>query len=123
MSRNPLSGPVLLLMLLVGLAGCGSGGEGDATSANGTGAADAQPLEISGKKIYGEYCFSCHGPGLNGAPKLGDKEAWAPRLAKGVDLMLQATIDGIPPAMPPMGLCMSCSNEELRAAVEYMSTQ
>ena len=73
-----------------------------------------------GKKIYGEYCFSCHGPGLNGAPKLGDAEAWAPRVAKGEALLLQTTIEGIPPAMPPRGICMSCSDEELAATIKYM---
>ncbi len=78
------------------------------------------PPAIDGKKIYGEYCFSCHTPGLSGAPKLGDKDAWAPRIAKGPALLLQTTIDGIPPAMPPRGLCMGCSDEELEAAVQYM---
>ena len=73
-----------------------------------------------GEKIYGEYCFSCHSPGLNGAPKLGDAQAWAPRIARGKSMLLQTTIEGIPPAMPPRGICMSCTDEELRQAIEYM---
>ena len=73
-----------------------------------------------GEKIYAEYCFSCHTPGLNGAPKLGDAEAWAPRIALGKSLLLQTTIEGIPPAMPPRGICMSCTDEELIQAIEYM---
>lgn len=77
-------------------------------------------MAVVGEKIYSEYCFSCHTPGLNGAPKLGDAEAWAPRVAKGEELLLQTTIEGIPPAMPPRGICMSCSDEELAAAIQYM---
>jgi cytochrome c5 len=82
-------------------------------------AAIPDPL-LNGQKIYGEYCFSCHTPGLNGAPKLGDEEGWAPRIAKGEALLLQTTIEGIPPAMPPRGICMSCTDEELRDAIAFM---
>jgi cytochrome c5 len=77
------------------------------------------PLAI-GQRIYGEYCFSCHSSGLNGAPKLGDKEGWAPRIAKGEALLLQTTIEGIPPAMPPRGICMRCSDEELAHTIAFM---
>ncbi|MEM7101418.1 MAG: c-type cytochrome [Pseudomonadota bacterium] len=73
-----------------------------------------------GEKIYEQYCFSCHTPGLSGAPKLGDKEAWAPRIAKGQALLLTTTIEGIVPAMPPKGLCRSCSDEELAQVVDFM---
>ncbi len=78
---------------------------------------------VIGQKIYGEYCFSCHSTGLNGAPKLGDKEGWAPRIAKGEALLLQTTIEGIPPAMPPRGICMGCSDEELAHAITFMIVQ
>ena len=99
------------------------------SGAVGTAAAEAQqivsapdPMEV-GEKIYGESCFSCHAAGLSGAPKLGDVEAWAPRIAKGEALLLQATIEGVPPAMPPRGICMSCSDEELASAITYMIAQ
>ncbi|NOX50280.1 MAG: cytochrome c5 family protein [Gammaproteobacteria bacterium] len=79
------------------------------------------PVELApGQEIYQNYCFSCHAPGLSGAPRLGDVEAWAPRIAKGPELLLQATIEGIPPAMPARGICMSCTDEELAATVDYM---
>ena len=47
-------------------------------------------------------------------------EAWNSRLAKGRAALLQTTIDGIPPGMPAMGLCMQCTEEELVAAIDYM---
>jgi cytochrome c5 len=53
---------------------------------------------------------------------LGDKEAWAPRIATGVDAMLAVAIQG-KNAMPPKGACMSCSDAELKAAIEYMVSQ
>jgi cytochrome c5 len=56
-----------------------------------------------------------------GAPKLGDKAAWEPRIAKGKDALVQSAINGLPgTAMPPKGTCAACTDEDLEAAVEYM---
>ncbi len=118
--NGSLKSPFIVLLLTVGLYGCGESAPPSST-ADSTGTGVEEVAEVDGAKIYGQFCFSCHGPGLNGAPKLGDSEAWAPRLAKGVELMLKTTIEGIPPAMPPRGLCMACSDEELRAAIVHMS--
>ncbi len=75
----------------------------------------------AGKKTYDGVCFVCHMAGVSGAPKLGDKVAWEPRIAKGMDALMQSALDGIPgTAMPPRGTCAACSDEDLRAAVEYM---
>jgi cytochrome c5 len=63
--------------------------------------------------------MSCHGTGAAGAPKLGDAAAWAPRIAAGMDSLLANATNGLN-AMPPMGLCMACSQEELQGAIEYM---
>ena len=73
-----------------------------------------------GKAIYDDYCFSCHTPGLNGAPRIGDEEVWTARLAQGREALLQSTIEGIQPAMPPRGICFDCSDEELDEAIDYM---
>ncbi len=73
-----------------------------------------------GKITYERYCFSCHAAGTAGAPLLGAKEDWAPRIERGVDELVRTTIEGIPPAMPPRGLCMRCDDATLREAVEYM---
>ena len=75
-----------------------------------------------GQKIYQTSCQACHASGAAGAPKTGDKEAWAPRIATGVDAMLAIAIKG-KGAMPPKGACASCSDADLKAAIEYMVSQ
>jgi len=83
-------------------------------------AAAAEPK--SGEQVYNGSCMACHGTGAAGAPKTGDAGAWAPRIATGMDKLLSNAINGLN-AMPPKGLCMSCSDTELQAAVEYMVSQ
>jgi len=85
-------------------------------------AADTQTAAADGQKIYQASCQACHVAGVAGAPKLGDKAAWAPRIAKGNDALL-ASVKGGLNAMPPMGACMSCSDAELGAAIAYMVEQ
>ena len=75
-----------------------------------------------GKKTYDTYCQACHNAGLANAPKLGDKAAWEPRIALGMDALLASAIKG-KNAMPPKGTCMSCSDDEMKAAIEYMVSQ
>ncbi len=84
--------------------------------------ADTQTSSADGQKIYQASCQACHVAGVAGAPKMGDKEAWAPRIAKGNDALLLSVKNGLN-AMPPKGTCMSCSEDELRAAIEYMVEQ
>ena len=74
---------------------------------------------LSGEEVYSKYCHTCHGTGLNEAPMIGDADAWAPRLAKGLDALLQTTRQGLN-LMPANGLCMSCSDDELQAAIDHM---
>ncbi len=73
----------------------------------------------SGEQVYNSNCVACHGTGAAGAPKLGDTAAWAPRIAAGMDSLLANATNGLK-AMPPKGLCMTCSEAELQGAVEYM---
>jgi cytochrome c5 len=80
-------------------------------------AAPAEPR--SGETIYNTKCMSCHATGAAGAPKTGDAAAWAPRIAAGKDALLANATNGLN-AMPPMGLCMDCSSDELMAAIEHM---
>ena len=84
--------------------------------------ADTQTASADGEKIYKASCQACHVAGVAGAPKLGDKDAWAPRIAKGNDALLSSVKNGLN-AMPPKGGCMSCSEEELGAAVAYIVEQ
>ena len=82
-------------------------------------AANAAPAAPDGEAIYNKVCVACHGSGVSGAPIVGDKAAWAPRIALGTDALVKAAIDGIK-AMPPKGGCMSCSDDDIKAAVECM---
>ena len=74
----------------------------------------------NGKKVYDGACVACHASGVAGAPKLGDKGAWAPRLATGLDALTASVIKG-KGAMPPKGGNASIPDADIRAAVEYMA--
>ena len=76
----------------------------------------ASPVEDNYKKS----CATCHNAGLAGAPKLGDKEQWVTRIEKGIDVLYSNSINGLPPAMPAKGMCFSCSDDDLKALVDYM---
>ena len=80
---------------------------------------ETEPKLKLGEKIYNSACVACHGTGAAGAPKLGDVAAWAPRIAQGMDTLLANATNGLN-AMPPKGLCMTCTNEEIRSTIEYM---
>lgn len=69
---------------------------------------------------YNKSCVFCHGSGAAGAPVKGDQAAWAPRLEKGMDALLQSTRQGVG-GMPPGGMCGDCSDDDYRALIEYMS--
>jgi len=73
----------------------------------------------AGEKLYKSTCFACHGTGVAGAPKFGDKAAWQPYIATGVDAMVQVALKG-KGAMPPKGGAATASEDDIRAAVEYM---
>jgi cytochrome c5 len=74
----------------------------------------------SGEEIYNSNCAACHGTGAAGAPKHGDKAAWGPRVAKGKATLYKHAMEGFN-AMPPKGMCMTCSEEEIHAAVDFVS--
>lgn len=73
-----------------------------------------------GKKVYETTCAACHGTGAAGAPKLGDKSAWAPRLKAGLETVVTNAIKG-KGAMPPKGGNMTLSDADVKAAVEYLA--
>ncbi len=95
----------------------------DVAETTGAAIAATEPDLAAGEATYGRFCFSCHAAGVAGAPKLGDVEAWAPRIAKGLDMLVATSIEGIPPGMPAKGLCMSCTEEDLRNAIAWMIAQ
>ena len=73
----------------------------------------------SGEEVVASSCTGCHGVGVLGAPKVGDKSDWAPRAERGISELLKTAISG-KGAMPPKGTCTTCSDSELQAAIEFM---
>jgi cytochrome c5 len=73
-----------------------------------------------GKKVYEASCAACHGTGAAGAPKFGDKAAWAPRIKQGSETLYNSALKG-KNAMPPKG-GSSASDDEVKAAVDYMTS-
>jgi cytochrome c5 len=73
----------------------------------------------SGEDIYGKSCIACHASGAAGAPKLGDIPAWVPRIGQGIDTLYTHAIKGFN-GMPAKGLCMDCSDDEIKVTVDYM---
>ena len=69
---------------------------------------------------YDKSCKVCHDAGVAGAPKTGDAEAWAPRMAKGMDALLASVNAGLN-AMPPKGMCFDCTDADYTALIQYMS--
>jgi len=93
--------------------------------------ADAAPAAaksaapLSGQQVYESLCVACHGEGVGGAPRLGDKAAWAPRIARGYNMLLAHAIEGFngkTGMMPPRG---GGSNEdvEVARAVAYLANK
>lgn len=72
-----------------------------------------------GKAVYDKTCVACHASGVANAPKLGDKAAWAPRIATGRDALVASVVKG-KGAMPPKAGAATLSDDDIKAAVEYM---
>ena len=99
---------------LIWLTACGGGQSGGDP---------AKPL-APGEQTYQRFCVSCHSSGISGAPPVGNAQAWAPRVAQGDDVMLRHTIEGLPSAgMPPRGMCVACSDQQLLDAIQYMTSR
>ena len=103
-----------LIASVLWLTGCG--GEPSAS--------DPTKPQLPGQTTYQRFCISCHASGISGAPPIGNAQAWAPRIAQGEDVLLKHTIEGMPSAgMPPRGMCVACSEQELKDAIHYMIGQ
>jgi cytochrome c5 len=76
-----------------------------------------------GKEVYDAACFVCHAPGAAGAPRFGDATAWANRIEKGIDALYHNSIKGYMGdfgVMPPKGGRPDFSDDDVKAAVDYM---
>jgi cytochrome c5 len=76
-------------------------------------------LANDGGTVYNTYCAVCHKSGLNAAPKMGQKAFWIKRVAQGKETVYKNSIEGIR-GMPPKGGIASLTDEEVKAAVDYM---
>lgn len=81
-----------------------------------------QSQAAGGKEVYEATCAACHGAGVAGAPKLGDKEAWAPRIKTGAAALHASALKG-KGVMPAKGGNAALSDADVSAAVDYMTAQ
>ncbi len=76
---------------------------------------------LSGEQVYQTVCKTCHEAGLVGAPKMGDRAAWAPRIKKGVDVLFASALKGTSKGMPPKGGDQNLADVEVERGVVYMA--
>ena len=97
-------------------------------------AAVAQPASVApavaentvGKGVFGKTCALCHAAGVGGAPKPGDKADWGPRIAQGNEVLYKHALEGFTGAkgmMPARGTGASLTDDEVKAAVDFMVAQ
>ncbi|MGQ0385178.1 MAG: c-type cytochrome [Gammaproteobacteria bacterium] len=94
--------------------------------AGGTAAPSESDKPADGKSVYESACITCHGSGLAGAPKFGDKGAWSARIAAGEATLHEHAIKGFQGStgfMPAKGGRMDLSDDAVKAAVDYMTAQ
>ena len=75
-----------------------------------------------GERIYNQTCVVCHGAGVGGAPRPGVPADWENRLRFGIEEVYLNVIEGMGRAMPPRGMCMDCSDAQIQAVVDFMTT-
>ena len=83
----------------------------------------AAAVDLGGEEVFNQACVACHGAGIAGAPKSGDKAAWAPRIAQGADTLHKHALTGFTGkngVMPPKGGRTDLSDQSIMNAVDYM---
>lgn len=125
--------PTLLLatLSLALLSACGQKDSAAPAAAPAPGAATAPAApavaeNTVGKSVFGKVCAMCHAVGAAGAPKPGDKADWAPRIAQGNDMLYKHAIEGFTGAkglMPARGANATLTDDEVKAAVDFMADQ
>ena len=83
---------------------------------------EAAAVKADGKAVFEANCKLCHGIDMPGVPKVGDKAAWAARIKEGQDVLHKHAIEGFN-AMPAKGGNTSLSDDEVKAAVDYMAKE
>lgn len=94
-----------------------------AETPSGAGSASAAALPKTGEQLFQQTCSACHGQGIAGAPKAGDKTAWAARIKEGKPTLYQHAINGFTGSsgtMPPKGGATDVPDDIVKQAVDYM---
>lgn len=81
------------------------------------------PVPKNPEELYNAACSACHAQGIGGAPRIGDKAAWAPRIAQGKDTLYKRAIEGFQGSaglMPPKGGRVDLADDLIRQGVDYM---
>lgn len=127
MSLNMHAGVIIFISGLA-LAGCGK--QEPATPAQKPAAAAPAPAQTAdaekGKSVYAKTCALCHAAAVAGAPKPGDKADWGPRIAQGEATLYKHALEGFTGSkgqMPARGGATTLSDDEVKAAVNYMVAQ
>ena len=84
-----------------------------------SGGATANTSDLTGKQVVERVCASCHASGREGAPKIGDAKAWAPRMHQGLSSLTKAALEGVR-KMPPHGGSLGLTDLEITRAITYM---
>lgn len=100
------------------LAACG--GESTPAASSTTATAPATAVDPAVAKLYAQTCRACHSSPRTAAPTAGDRRAWAPRMALGMDVLVERTINGYR-GMPPLGGCMDCTEDDFAALIRFMA--
>ena len=125
--QPPLSRYMSLLGMLIGVAFTSIA----LAASEGSGApvsnAEAAVAGMNGEQVYKNVCIACHyPPGVGGAPALGDAEAWSPRIAQGMNTLIDHALNGFSGStgvMPKKGERLDLSDKEIIEAIEYMVEQ
>jgi cytochrome c5 len=96
-----------------------------AQNPEGAGTAEVAAIPKNGKELFDQVCSACHGQGIAGAPKAGDKAAWAPRIAEGKATLYQHALNGYQGGpggglMPPKGGRTDLPDALIKQGVDYM---
>ncbi|NQX89874.1 MAG: cytochrome c5 family protein [Halioglobus sp.] len=114
------TGKIVLLAALVMLVAACEDRNGPAAAQRELLSRQLVPTDKALAAIYLRSCRSCHTVAATGSPLTGDRAAWAPRMAKGMEVMLNSVISGFG-GMPPLGLCMDCSPDQFESLIRFMA--
>ncbi len=110
-------GVCFISYFFIGLSACSPAKDPAAILLN---AQTAQPEDEHLAEIYQRSCKTCHTLAETTAPLVGDGEAWAPRIDKGMGVLVDHVINGFG-GMPPYGLCMDCEVHEFEQLIDFMA--